>query len=658
MAKTRETLRFGDFELDVAAYELRRNGRAVRLERHPMDLLLLLVERRSDLVSRAEIVELLWGKDVFVDVETGVHTAIRKIRQALRDSPETPTFIETVPGRGYRFIATVEVVGKSADVTRAALVAPPVVASAPEPPVSPAEHARRRVPMFAALLAVALVGAAGFVWWNRSGAGATSPRITLAVLPFENIGNDPERQYLADGLTEETGASLARIDPARLSVKGRTLRYKGTTKSAAEIGQELAVDYLLESTIQSEGEDLRVTAKLIRVRDQEYVWTQSYDQAPTNLLGLQRQMSAAIAEQIRLRLSPAQLDAVTRRQPQSADAYDLYLRGRNFSNQRTPATSRRAIEYYEQATAIDPNYALAWSGISHTLASSPINGDAPPQAVTPRAHEAALRAVRADPQSAEAQFALAYVQWLLEWDWPAAEQGMRTAIKLDPEFAIAHLVLGHLLSQRGHQAEARAMTARARALDPFDPLMHALSSQVAYQAGDYPEALEQSQLAIGLDAEFWIGHVERGQALRQLGQPDRALEALTTAGRFSNYNSKTMSFRGHLLASAGRAAEAREVLRTLETVQQGGKYVPPVCDGVHHAGARRQGRDVRMARARAGGARRPPDVSDRRSDVGPAATGSAVQVRPRPLRLHADRWSGADGSWVLTVSLTRSPGSL
>jgi TolB-like protein/DNA-binding winged helix-turn-helix (wHTH) protein/Flp pilus assembly protein TadD len=575
MSKTRETLRFGDFELDIAAYELRRNGRAVRLERHPMDLLLLLLERRNDLVSRAEIVELLWGKDVFVDVETGVHTAIRKIRQALRDSPETPTFIETVPGRGYRFIATVEVVGKSADVIPAALVAPPDVSSVPEPTVSPSARARPHVAMFIALLALALIGAAALVWWNRSGAVATSPRIALAVLPFENIGNDPERQYLADGLTEETAASLARIDPARLSVKGRTLRYKGTTKSAAEIGHELAVDYLLESTIQSEGEDLRVTAKLIRVRDQEYVWTQSYDQAPTNLLGLQRQMSAAIAEHIRLRLSPAQLDAVTRRQPQSADAYDLYLRGRNFMNQRTPATSRRAIEYYERATAIDPNYALAWSGISHTLASSPINGDAPPLAVTAPAREAALRAVRADAQSAEAQFALAYVQWLLEWDWPAAEKGLRTVITLDPEFAIAHLVLGHLLSQRGNQAEARAMTARARALDPFNPLMPALSSQVAYQAGDYPDALEQAQLAIGLDAEFWIGHVTHGQALMQLGELDRALEALTTAGRFSNYNSKTMSFRGHLLASAGRTAEAREVLKTLETVSSGGKYVPP-----------------------------------------------------------------------------------
>ena len=574
MAKTRETLRFGDFELDVAAYELRRHGRAVRLERHPMDLLLLLVERRNDLVSRAEIVELLWGKDVFVDVETGVHTAMRKIRQALRDSAEAPTFIETVPGRGYRFIATVEVVGKPLEAVPAPPPAAPIVGAVPEPSLTPGERPRRPLPMLAALVAVALIGAAALVWWNRSGAGASGSRITLAVLPFENIGNDPERQYLADGLTEETSASLAQIDPTRLSVKGRTLRYKGTTKSAAEIGQELAVDYLLESTIQSEGEALRVTAKLIRVRDQEHVWTQSYDQAPTNLLGLQRQMSAAIAEQIRLRLSPAQLDAVTRRQPLSADAYDLYLRGRNFTNQRTPATSRRAIEYYERATAIDPNYALAWAGISHTLASSPINGDAPPQAVTARARETALRAVRADPQRAEAHIALAYVQWLLEWDWPAAEQRMRTAIKLDPDFASAHLVLGHLLSQQGNHAEARTMTERAQALDPLDPLVPALSSQVAYQARDYPRALEQSQAAIGLDGEFWIGHVMRGQALMQLGQLDAALEALTTAGRFSNYNSKTMSFRGHVLASAGRASEAREVLQALETVSRE-KYVPP-----------------------------------------------------------------------------------
>jgi TolB-like protein/DNA-binding winged helix-turn-helix (wHTH) protein/Flp pilus assembly protein TadD len=570
MSEPREILRFGDFELDVAAYELRRGGRAVRLERRPMDLLLLLIERRNDLVSRADIVERLWGKDVFVDVETGVHTAMRKIRQALHDSTESPAFVETVPGRGYRFVAAVEVVKRPAEVPHAP-IAPPVTATAPEPARKPGVGARQRA---ATLVALLLVVVLGVVAWNRLGPDASSRRITLAVLPFENIGRDPEREYLAAGLAEETSASLARIDPEHLSVKGRTMGYKGTTKSAAEIGQELGVDYLLESTIQAEGSALRVTAKLIRVRDQEHVWTQSYDQPSTNLLGLQRQMSAAIAEQIQIRLSPAQLDAVTRRQPRSADAYDLYLRGWNFANQRTPATSRRAIEYFERATAIEPNYALAWSGISQTLSSSPINGDAPPVAVTARAREAALRAVRADPQLAEAQFALAYVQWLLDWDWPTAETGMRTAITLNPSYALAHVMLGHLLSQSGRHNEAREMTQRGQALDPLDPLVHAMSSQVAYQAGDYTEALERAQVAIGIDAEFWIGHVMRGQALQQVGQLDRALEAFTTTGRFSNHNSKAMSFRGYLLAAAGRTSEAREVLRTLEGLSRE-KYVPP-----------------------------------------------------------------------------------
>ena len=472
MSESRETFRFGDFELDVAAYELRRNGRAVRLERHPMDLLLLLVERRNDLVSRADIVELLWGKDVFVDVETGVHTAMRKIRQALRDSADAPQFVETVPGRGYRFIAAVEVVRKPVQLTELESAIAPAVVTAAEPTAivkvaegeaRPPSGVRRRAVTLVALLVVLVLGAA-FVLWRRTAAGASSPRITLAVLPFQNIGNDSERQYLADGLTEETSASLAQIDPEHLSVRGRTLRYKGTTKSVAEIGQELAVDYLLESTIQSEGSELRVTAKLIRVRDQEYVWTQSFDQAPTNLLGLQRQMSAAIAEQIRLRLSPAQLEAVTRRQPRSADAYDLYLRGWNFQNQRTPATSRRAIEYFERATALDPNYALAWAGISLTLASSPMNGDAPPVAVTARAREAAFRAVRADPELALAQYALAYVEWMLDWDWPAAERGMRTAIALDPDYAKAHVGLAHA-ALAGRQARRGASDGSARAGD-------------------------------------------------------------------------------------------------------------------------------------------------------------------------------------------------
>ena len=394
----RETFRFGDFELDVSAYQLRCQGRPIRLERRPMDLLVLLVRRRGQLVSRNDIVEQLWGKDVFVDVETGVNTVVWKVRGALRDAPEAPAFVETVAGRGYRFIAPVEVIsdplappeGPGPQVRERLEQPGAVIATA----ATPAPH---RLRLEVGLAAVVL--AAAFVIWAWLAAVGPGPKITIAVLPFENLGGDPERQYLADGLTEETGASLAQIDPGRLSVKGRTMSYKGSAKGIDEIGRELSVDYLVASSIRAEGGRLRVTAKLIRVRDQEHVWSRSYDREPTSLLGLQQELSTAIAEQIRFRLSSERVDALARRQTRSADAYDLYFAARTLriNGRRRPLDARS--RYYERATAADPNYSLAWSGLADVYAASTLNGDAPPLGVWPRARDAAAQAVRADPTS-------------------------------------------------------------------------------------------------------------------------------------------------------------------------------------------------------------------------------------------------------------------
>jgi TolB-like protein/DNA-binding winged helix-turn-helix (wHTH) protein/Tfp pilus assembly protein PilF len=557
----RETFRFGDFELDVAAYELRRSGRAVRLERQPMDLLILLVQRRGELVSRAEIVDRLWGKDVFVDVETGVHTAARKIRQALGDSSDAPVFLETVPGKGYRFIGSIEV-------------------PSPAPAQPPAPTASRRLVI--ALPAALLAGLAAWAWF---GSDASPSQATLAVLPFENLTGDSDRGYLADGLTEETIASLGQVDPANVSVIGRTstMAYKGTRKSLSEIGSELGADYLVESSIRAEGGRLRVTSKLIRARDQVHVWSASYDREPTSMLALQRELSAAIAEQIRSRLSPERLEALTRRQTRNADAYDLYLRGLTFANQRTPATTLRAIEYFERAASLDPNYSLAWAGLSSAFAASPINGDADPRVVWPRARDAALRAVKAEPELAEAQLALGYVMWVFEWDWPAAESAMRRAVALDPGSAMARWMFGHFLSQTGRHAEAAALMRRARELDPLYAMTHAMSSQVAFQARDYAAAVEHARQATVIDPEFWIGHMTSGQAHDQLGNLTPALEALTIAGRFSGGNSKAMSLRGYLLARAGRAREAREVLSALEAASRE-RYVPPFAMALVSAG--------------------------------------------------------------------------
>jgi len=524
----RQTLRFGDFELDVAGYQLRRDGRPVRLERQPMDLLVLLVQRPRQLVLRADIVARLWPKDVFIDVETGVNTAVRKLRQALNDSPEAPMFVETVPGRGYRFVANMEVV-LAAD-------------SAPS-------------------------------------------AVMVAVLPFENLGSDPEREHLADGLTEETIAMLGQIDPEHLSIIGRTssMAYKGTRKSVAVIGGELNVQYLIEGSIQGERGLLRIRCTLIRVRDQAQMWSASYDREPSSLLGVQQELSTAIAMQIKLRLSPERFESLSRRHTRNADAYDLYLRGRRFWNQLTPLTTCRAVEYYTRAIEIDRDYALAWAGLAEAYAAAPLNGDAPPLDVWPHAREAAAHAIRSEPNLAEGQHALGQASWFLAWDRPTAEAAFRRAVALDPSNAWAHSMLGHLLSQCGRHDEALRLMKRACVLEPLSSAHRAMSSQVSFQARDYATALEQARQATAVDPEFWIGYMMCGQAYEQLGETDLAFGALASAARLSGGNSKPLSLRGYLHAKLGQVDEAREMLGLLEEVSRS-RYVPPYAMALVHAG--------------------------------------------------------------------------
>ena len=577
----RAILRFGDFELDVAGCELRRRGRPVKIGRQPMDVLILLVQRHGQLVLRSDIVDRLWGTDVFVDVDTGVNTAISKIRQALRDSADAPTFVETVPGRGYRFVASVD--------------EPPhaeAIGSEHPPPVA---HAGPTTEIRAALPAVLLAGsrarllaglgvvvaiAVAVPWVGL--VGRAPALVTLAVLPFENVGSDPAREYLAAGLTQETSASLAQVDPQRLRIKGRTSRYKGTTKTAAEIGRELSVDYLVESTIRSEAGRVRVTATLVRVSDQEHVWSESYDREPTSVLGLEQELSTAIAEQIRGHLSPNR-PVTGVRQTQNPEAYDAYLRARYLQTLRTPAGNAGAIQLYKRATTLDSHYALAWSSLAFTYVSSVINSDARPLDVWDRARDASARAVRANPNLSEAQFAAGYENWLMEWDWQRAETAFRLAIRLDPSNAAAYRTLGHALSQSGRHAEAAEAMRRTRELEPLEPMSYALSAQVAFQARDNRLAIDYARRAVLIDSELWVGYAELAQAYEQTGETDLAVVALTDAARFSGGNSMPVSLKGYILAKTGRVAEAREVLSRLESDSRE-RYVPPYALALVHAG--------------------------------------------------------------------------
>src|SRR5262245_7593086 len=455
MASQHVAYEFGGFCLYPTDRQLLRGNRPVALTPKVFDTLVLLVQNRGRLIEKDEFLSRIWP-DAVVE-EVGLAHNISQLRRALQNGSNDSSFIETVPKKGYRFAAPVTVV-----------------------PVSHAE-------------------------------GET--RIVLGVLPFENLIVDPERDYLADSLTEEVIASLAQIDPPRLAVIGRTsmMTYKRTAKSIAEIGRHLNAGYLLESSIRAEGGRLRVTAKLIRVVDQAATWSASFDAEPVSLLMFQRELSTAIAEQVRVRLTPECLEALARRQTQNADAYDLYLRGRYFWNQLTPPTNARAIEYFERAIALDPDYALAWCGIAYAVLGSSMNSDTPPIRLLPRARDAAARAVQADAALADAHAAIGYVSFLLEWNWPAAETALRRAIVLDTECALGYRMLGHLLSQTCRHPEAVSVMRRLCEVEPLYAMNHAMSSQVAFQARDYRAALEHARQAIVIDPEFWIGYMMLGQ---------------------------------------------------------------------------------------------------------------------------------------------------
>lgn len=518
---------FGEFRIEAAKRVLLRKGVLVPLTPKVFDTLLLLVQHEGEVLDKEEIMRAIWP-DTIVE-ENNLNQNISALRRVLEDRRGENRFILTVPGKGYRFLANVEIV----------------------------DRASQEVPS----------------------------KATLAVLPFENLSTDPEREYLADGLTEETIAALGQIDPGHLSVISRTsvMAYKRTTKTAAEVGQELGATYLIEGSLRAEGGRLRITARLIRVSDQVQVWSAAYDSEPSSVLVFQRELSGAIAEQIRLRLSPERLSALARRQTQNAEAYDLYLRGRHFWHQLSSSTTKRATEFYTRATQLDPNYALAWSGLADAFSASPISGDAQPLTVWPRAREAASRALAAEPNLAEVQTSFGFLKFWLDWDWPMAEAAHRKAIELDPNSPLAHRMLGMLLSHMRRSEEAKSAMRRARELDPFLSANHALSAQVAFSGHDYEAAIQFARQAIVIDPELWVGHLQLAQAYIQLGLNDLALDALSQAGRTSAANSKVMALRGYLFASLGQTKEAQEVLNTLETISRD-RYVPPYATALVYAG--------------------------------------------------------------------------
>jgi len=542
-----DVVKFGDgLELDRNSYELRRAGRALKLERIPLDILFLLVERRGQLVTREDIIGKIWGKDVFVDTDSSINGAIRKIRQVLKDDPENPVFVQTVTGKGYRFIAAVTEAefpahksgGKNLESSNTITQEPSTLLAAGQ---------ERRValtswPWVASLAVLLVVVLAAAIFGLRPRARsqtASEHRVMMAVLPFANLSNDPEQEYFSDGLTEETITDLGEINPERLGVIARTsaAAYKHTNKTIAQIGRELGVDYILEGSVRREGGVARISAQLIRVKDQVHLWAHNYDRETGGLLALQNELGRAIAQQVQVKLAPPSGGGSTNKYAPNPEAYELYLKGRFYLNQRTYAEIDKSTEYFQRCIEKDPGFALGYAGLADSYLANTIRS---PQDFDPKAKAAAARALELDGDLAEAHAALGAEKADFEYDWPGAEREFKRAIELNPNYAEAHFryALSYLMPQ-GQSENAIAEMKKALQLDPFSPIYNTVFGLTYFYARRYDQAQEQFKKAIDLNANFFVTHYHLAWLYSQSGQYENAISELTK-GRLLSGDDRTV----------------------------------------------------------------------------------------------------------------------
>jgi len=557
-------LKFGEFELDPSAYELRRLGRPVRIERIPMELLLLLVSRRGELVTRAEIVDKLWGSEVFIDTNTAVNVAVSKARQALRDDPDKPRFLQTVSGKGYRFIGSLEQPPREVPAEPAPVQPSSSVLTASAEPAETTElprHPKRGWLLLA--IAAGVVAVAAVLLWPRFHQVPKAPgkKTMLLVLPFQNISGDPGQEYVADGLTEETITDLGQLSPAELGVIARTssMAYKHTDKTVNQIGRELGVDYILEGSVRREGEKARVSAQLIRVSDQTHLWARNYDREMHDLLGIENELGTTIAQQVQVNLTPQRQMELSKMRTVDPEAYDLYLKGRYYWNQRNPAGIKESIGYFQQATAKDPDFALAYAGLADAYNLSNIIGLYSSKKSSPEARDAAIKAINLDPSLAEAHAALGMEKAHYEFDFPGAEKEFLKALELNPNSAYAHLFYGNCyLLPVGRVQEAISENKKALELDPLSLPINNFMAMTYFYAGDYAQSYRQFQHTIEMDPSFPLAHDYFSGLLAFMGRYEEAIQE----------NQKAQLLRGSSPDEA--AAEAAAMLKAFRTGGEAG----------------------------------------------------------------------------------------
>jgi TolB-like protein/Tfp pilus assembly protein PilF len=511
-------VRFGLFELDLRSRELRQGARCVRLQEQPFEILRAILSRPGDVVTREELQQALWPGGTFVDYEHSLNAAVRRLRSALDDDADRPRYIETLPRRGYRFIAAVEEDGARAE------------------PLAPAVAAAR-----------------------------------LAVLPFTVLDTSPGYDYFTDGLTEELIAQIGRAGRGRIAViaRGSSMAFKGSSQRAQTIGQALGADYLLEGSVRRDSDRVRIVVRLIDTSTEAALWVETYDRPLTESLSLQADVAARTARSLAVELG-ARLPA----RAVAADVLMPCLKGRHKWHQRTEAGFRAAVKLFEEAIGHDPTYAPAYVGLAESLAMLANYGIVSPNDVRTRALGAVRRALEFDPTSADAHRALAFIHWQFEFAWQAALAEYEHALALSPNAADTVYWYGVCLGVIGWFDRSHAQLTRAAELDPLSLLVPSVQGWMRYFARKFEDAISLYQRVLTVDPDYHVALWFLGQALVELDRHDEAIAALARALELSGRSARLLGYLGYACGRAGRTAEAERLLSELDN-RALDSYVPP-----------------------------------------------------------------------------------
>lgn len=543
---SRARVRFGSFEMDLRAGELRKHGLRIRLQFQPLTILRMLLERPGEVVTREDLRQALWPGETFVDFDHGLNNAINRLRDTLSDSAESPRFVETLPRKGYRFIAAVENVPFSvphdlavqADDSSTPLTTP----HSDKVAALPAESSKASLlggarPWIAAgaaavaLLALFLSLNTGRLrqWLPR--ASPATPIQSIAVLPLENLSGDPSQEYFADGMTEALITDLGKIGELHVISRTTAMHYKGNRKTLPEIARELHVDAVIEGAVLRSGDRVRIRARLVQAASDRQLWAERYERDLRDVLALQDEVARSIASEIKIKLTPQEQVRLSSGRPVDPEAHEAYLMGRNEWNKWTDEGLKKSVEYFERAIQKDPAYAQAWAGLSDTYQFLSLWDSWPAGVAMPKAKAAALKAIQLDDTLSDAHVALSGV--LGPYERVAAEKELQRAIALNPSNEWAHQAYGYRLSSMARFDEAIAEMKRALELDPLAPNKHQSLAATLYRAGRYDEALQHFREVPDPDANSERRHRFIAAIYERKGLQKEAIAEWLAALRFA-----------------------------------------------------------------------------------------------------------------------------